>query len=184
MDGLVNSSGRGLGRSYCARGLFMFLGFLIRRISSVFDLIGDVAFYVANKHLRFQNLEKMSALIQFVAECAPTASILVVGHSLGSVLVSQSLASLPSTYASKARTVLVTMGSPLVLMSRVFPRHIQSPKRLLQAYRAAGLLLKWVNLWRTKDMIGRSLIPDSEECFTEASLGIGGHGNYWSDERV
>jgi len=125
----------------------------------------------------------MSALIGFVAESAPHASVLVAGHSLGSVPASQAIERLTSTYSGNDRTVLLTMGSPLELMSQVFPE-IPSPDSLLMTYRSAGLLLEWINLWRSKDMVGRALHPVRGESFAEASLGIGGHANYWSDERV
>jgi hypothetical protein len=98
--------------------------------------------------------------------------------------MTQSLLTLSSAYAGKGRTVLVTMGSPLVLMSRVFPRHVQSPSELGDKFAGTGLLLKWVNLWRTQDVIGQALGVTLGQGFVEASLGIGGHANYWGDERV
>lgn len=158
--------------------------YMATTLGTIFDLLGDVAYYVAHENLRSQNIERMSGLINLIAESAPAASVLVVGHSLGSVLVSQALAHLSSGYAGTGRTVLVTMGSPLKLMSSVFPDHIQSPDSLLDIYESSGLQSRWINLWRTKDHIGRALNPAPRKSFIERSLGPGGHAHYWSDERV
>jgi pimeloyl-ACP methyl ester carboxylesterase len=130
---------------------------MVRRFSLVFDLLGDVSYYVAHEDIRTHNIETMSALIGFIAESAPFASVLVAGHSLGSVLASQAIERLPSTYSGKARTVLLTMGSPLKLMSQVFPE-IPSPDSLLVKYRSARLLLEWINLCGAKIWLERRSI--------------------------
>lgn len=167
-----------------AVGSFALMGFLITKFAVMLDLVGDVAWYVSHSDLREQNIQKMGQLIQFVAQSAVNARIVVVGHSLGSVLIAQSLAKLPPSYAGTGRTILVTLGSPLLLMSRVFPRHIESPSELCRSWFASEVLLKWVNLWRTKDIIGQALRLPLSERFTEASIGIGWHPNYWGDERL
>lgn len=162
---------------------FWAFSFLARYFSSAFDLVGDVAHYVAHPDERRDNISRAAALFEVVATRAAGAHIVIAGHSLGSVLVSQSLEQMTSQYAGRGRTVLLTMGSPLNVMSKAFPSQIQSPAQLAAAFVTSGVLINWINLWREQDIVGRALAFQSE-CFAEESLGTGLHSNYWGDERV
>jgi hypothetical protein len=148
-------------------------------VLSPYDYIGDVASWVASDRFREAAIGQFKAVLQRIAAQAPRAQILVVGHSLGSVLVSHAL--LESPLQDGRRPVLVTLGSPLGRMSRWFA-HIASPQRLLLAYRDRGLVERWYHFWRDGDYVGRSLMPNrSDDLYAEKALGPGGHANYWDD---
>jgi hypothetical protein len=82
------------------------------------------------------------------------------------------------------RMIVLTLGSPLRLLSHIFPRQIRTPDRLLAAYSETGTVLCWANLWRDRDVIGRELKPAAADRFAETSIGDGVHWDMWHDRRV
>jgi hypothetical protein len=151
-------------------------------VLSPYDYIGDVASYVASDSFREAAARQFASVLRHVAEQAPNARIVVVGHSLGSVLVSHAL--LNAQLKDGRKPVLVTLGSPLARMSRWFP-HLRAPQQLLLAYRDRNLVEKWYHFWREGDYIGGALMPNrSDELYAEKPLGPGGHADYWGDERL
>jgi hypothetical protein len=154
-----------------------------RYFSFAFDLVGDVAHYIAKPAERQQNINQVATLFQTVASRAPNACIVIAGHSLGSVLVSQTLLRSSPNYMGRGRTLLLTMGSPLKVLSRAFPAHVETPQKIAATFNASGSVLGWVNLWREQDIIGKALHAGGDH-FVEESLGVGPHSNYWGDERV
>jgi hypothetical protein len=168
---------------FLALGSFYAFGLVAKYFSAAFDLVGDVAYYVANTEQRQKTIEQVAELLEILAKRAPEASIVVAGHSLGSVLVSQALLRCSSNDAARGRILLLTMGSPLRIMSRAFPDHVESPQTLAARFAAARIPELWINLWREQDNIGKALGAGGES-FVERSLGLGPHSNYWGDERV
>jgi len=72
---------------------------------------------------------------------------------------------------------LVTLGSPLNYINRAFPKSVQRARELADALRAAQV--RWINLWRRSDPIGKFLdIGDIEA--VQYCVGPGGHPDYWS----
>jgi hypothetical protein len=156
--------------------------FLFKKSVVVYDLIGDVVFYVGRPDKRSEIEATMLRIINWTQEQAPHADIIVAAHSLGSVLVTHSL--LRDVKPRSSRFLLVTLGSPLPTMSRVFSRYVVRPDELLKRFGNAGSVSFWLHLWRDADWIGRSLHAAPNERFAEASVGDGLHPNYWSDSRV
>lgn len=156
--------------------------FLFRKIAVVYDLIGDIVFYVGRPDKRSEIEATMLRIINWTQAQAPHADIIVAAHSLGSVLVTHSLLGDPKPRSS--RFLLVTLGSPLPTMSRVFSRYVFGPDELLKRFGKAGSVSFWLHLWRDADWIGRSLHAAPNPRFAEASVGDGLHPNYWSDSRV
>lgn len=156
---------------------------IFRRAMPVLDLIGDVVFYVGQPERRRKAEAQMLRIINFVRDSAPRADIIVVGHSLGSVLVSHSLKDAPTMPAPR-RLLLTTLGSPLPMMSHVFPGYVLTPNQLLEIYSRCRPVSFWMHLWRDSDWIGRSLHLQSTDSFAEVSVGDGGHPNYWADSRI
>lgn len=141
------------------------------------ELLHDVTRYLGLPERRRQLEESLAGMIADVERLAPRARVQVVSHSLGSVLVSHTLARrTPGRPLS-----LVTMGSPLRFLSRVFPSVVDSPAQLARTFREGGRVASWLNLWRDGDVVGRALGVD-DELFSEGSLGPGGHADYWQDE--
>lgn len=119
--------------------ILLMLWLIARRLLPLFDFIGDVAAYIGRSSQRDDIQKRMLTIIDAAASAAPKARIFVVGHSLGSVLVSHSLLGLREGHAAAGRTVLITLGSPLVSMSRIFPRHVLSPETLVTRYSESAM---------------------------------------------
>lgn len=166
--------------------VFIGTGLLIKLFARLFDFVGDVAAYVGRDSLRSELQSTMDAVIRHAATAAPNATILVVGHSLGSVLVASSAAKIEEDPAHPAcgRTVLVTLGSPIDLLSRVFPKNMPSAKNLFETFVPSRCVSFWVNFWRDSDFIGRSLHIPAASSYAQVSLGKGPHWGMWNDARV
>ncbi len=123
-------------------------------------------------------------MVQSLGALAPAADIVVAGHCLGSVLAAHSALELPKEFVSSHKVVLLTMGSPLRLMSSLFPGVVKTPAELSSAYAETGRVSQWVNMWRDCDVVGRDLCDSGLNGLSEFSLGAGGHPDYWSDKRL
>lgn len=157
------------------------LGMAIRMFSTLLDLPGDVARYVASDSARTGAVRHLRDIIGAVTERAPATTILLMSHSLGTVLASEALSGLPSP--GRGRMILLTLGSPLKAMSRIFSSLVRTPTAIISQFEAQGAAPQWLNLWREEDWIGKALGATGPR-FAESSLGPGLHANYWSDERL
>jgi hypothetical protein len=164
------------------------LNWLAGKILMVCDFVGDVVAYVGNPSHRRKAEERLLQIIRDVARQSPRAQILVVGHSLGSVLVTHTALRLDDGEDLHHRLRIITMGSPLRMMSWFFPDRIHSAAQLRDEYRHRRLVSSWANMWRDADWIGRSLGESSvaestARGYAETSLGDGTHADYWADPR-
>ncbi len=144
---------------------------------SMVDLLHDVTRYLGSPQRRQELMEALAELIADVERRAPKARVQLVSHSLGTVLVTHALARIQPRRPVR----LVTMGSPLLFLSKVFPKVLQTPEDLARSYQRSGSVSSWINLWRDGDRVGRALDVRAE-LFTEGSLGPGGHADYWQDK--
>ena len=145
--------------------------------SWLLDFGFDVLHYGGNEKHRTSLIEALAQSLRWFHAQAPNAAIVVVGHSLGSVVAAQSIASLAACDSWLSQVVLVTLGSPLNYINRVFPKSVQRVGELADALRAAHV--RWINLWRRSDPIGKFLdIGDIET--VQYCVGPGGHPDYWS----
>jgi len=145
------------------------------------DFAFDVLHYGGNQKHRTSLIEALTANIRWVHTQAPNATIVLVGHSLGTVAAAQTLASLSACEAWLNQVVLVTLGSPLNYIGRAFWRVIPSARELADTICAANV--RWVNLWRRSDPIGKRL-DIGESGTVQYCLGKGGHMDYWSGPGV
>ena len=158
---------------------FLGIGIRLSGVLVLIELANDVTRYLGMPRWRSRRVETFYQLLSDVKEKSPNATIQIVSHSLGTVLVSHALAS-----AEHSREIkLVTMGSPLSFMSKVFPKTVQSPESLARGFALNKNVFSWLNLWRDRDPVGRAL-GVTRSLFNERSLGPGGHANYWSDART
>lgn len=158
--------------------------YALKRLVQLFDFVGDVATYVARQGSRFENEAALARIVENVSRQAPNARILLVGHSLGSVFVTHALHKASIWPSASRRLILITLGSPLKLMSQIFPGSIRSPDEIASNCEGNANILFWANLWRDCDFIGRDLSPTHHAVFAETSLGNGPHWDMWSDERL
>jgi hypothetical protein len=157
------------------------LTWAVRRFLPLFDFAADVVTYFGRPKRRAEIQNTLAGIIDEAAARAPHARILVVGHSLGSVLVAHAVL---EAKEAAGRMIVLTLGSPLRLLSRIFARQIHTPDQLLAAYSETGTVLFWANLWRDRDVIGRELKPAASDRFAETSIGDGVHWDMWHDRRV
>ena len=148
--------------------------------ANILDLISDVSSYVADSVRRRNILVIVRDAIDTIQAANPQAQILVVGHSLGSVVVTQALVGL----RPPRPLTLVTLGSPLPLIARVFPSIVQPVEALSQIYLGDGTINCWFHAYRDSDVIGRSLLRSPGKGYIECGLGDGPHWNYFSDARL
>lgn len=144
------------------------------------DLGLDVLNYGGNKKTRTSLIQGTIDAIRWLHDQAPSASIIVVGHSLGSIIASHAVNSIPSSESVLDQTTLVTLGSPLNYLWRLFLQEVEAPRKL-----SAGICrrARWINLWRSADPIGKALETEPGSC-VQYCVGNGGHVRYWADGAV
>lgn len=159
---------------------------VMKMLIRALDIVGDVAHYIGRYDSRREIEGFVRSLIRSVSERAPRARIIIAAHSLGSVVVAHSLLRDPADEASSRfpKVTLLTLGSPLKLMSYIFPRYVVPPEELLKRFIESDAIEHWLNAWRDRDYIGRVLINGSCPKYAECAIGNGPHRNYWGDMRV
>jgi hypothetical protein len=112
--------------------------------------------------------------------------MVVVGHSLGSIIAVDSLLNRSSILERLPRLDLITMGSPLKrVFSRGFPEIFGSPADIFDELSTRYSGFRWINIYRPFDVVGGKLtnVPNAiVEATTEQYFR--NHTGYWSDARV
>lgn len=175
------------------------IGWFSRNIRTTVAVLGDVVgYWPVETHpssalpYRFGVLNEASREID---ELTGVDTLVVVGHSQGSVLAVDLVQGNLNRGGTRA-VALVTCGSPLKsLYSRYFPREFDSGR--LEAIAASTNL--WVNYWRRTDPIATELGLATLECPVERNGneewydelleddspgGVKGHGDYWTESRL
>jgi hypothetical protein len=137
---------------------------------------------------------RLRALIDLARE-RHGGPVLVVAHSLGTMIALDALDDWPGDGPAAARKGeaagpsidLITMGSPLVMLAGAYPH-------LFGAQRSGGVgwrfssVRTWRNDYRDADLIGRALLPGAPPIagitIADGPLGRGGHVGYFSDAQV
>jgi hypothetical protein len=146
------------------------------------EMAGDIVFYVARDRKRERLESEMVEFVQDVLHRAPSCRLVLIGHSLGSVLVSRVALTVSGSERFRGRDIaIVTMGSPINLMNAYAPSQFESAASLSRIYSASAGVGYWVNLYRTGDIVGRCLHAPSRNRFFEMEIGPGGHSGYWED---
>jgi len=156
------------------------VSFLLAIATRIFDLIADVAAFVTDRYHRERLLGVIRQILAKIEDEQSDGRVMLVGHSLGSVAVTKAI----DGASCRKPILLVTLGSPLKLMARVFPGVVDCPAAFMARYREAGTLECWLHAYRDSDIIGRSLGAVSEMGYIECGLGDGPHWNYFSDPRL
>jgi hypothetical protein len=152
---------------------------LVFKFDWALDFGLDVLNYERDERTRTSMLAGLDDAILWLHRQAPNAYITVVGHSLGSVIAAHAVSSISTSDAVPEQITLITLGSPLNYLHRVFP-NVKSPRDLSTAIRSRA---RWVNLWGISDQVGREL--DTEpDALVQYCIGNGGHIDYWDDGNV
>ncbi|MCU1305008.1 MAG: hypothetical protein JWQ87_5292 [Candidatus Sulfotelmatobacter sp.] len=155
----------------------VFLCVLAMAFNWSLDLGFDVLYYGGyEKHRNFLN-DATIETIQWLHEQAPCTRIIVVGHSLGSVIAARAVSSLCENERWFDNLTLVTLGSPLNYLSRVFSSSVPSAEWLSKVICGR---VRWINLWRSHDLIGKGLQIGKSNT-VQYCVSKGGHANYWRD---
>jgi hypothetical protein len=161
-------------------GLGIALALLATMFNWLLDFGFDVLYFAGNKRQRLSLIEATAKTIRWFHDQAPNGRIIVVGHSLGSVLAAHTISSLPASEPCLQHSTLVTLGSPLNYLSRAFPDSVQSARQLSSVICPR---IPWVNVWRDRDVIGKAL-EIGDENTVQYCAAKGGHADYWSDGAI
>ncbi len=122
--------------------------------------------------LRERLAERLSALVSQACG-AHKNGVVVVAHSLGSVIAWESLLRLPPSVAEKVD--FLTMGSPLMTLSWAYPG-VYGRSDAWMSIRARTR--SWHNLYQGADVVGRALtFPSSTGASIVSNRRIGGGGH-------
>jgi hypothetical protein len=155
----------------------LFIAPPLKYLSDTFRYIGS-----ETHRSRVQNL-LTSKLEESTDDCD---HLIVLAHSLGSVIAVDTLLNSTSKLTSVSRVSLVTMGSPIRrLFSRFFPTMYLPISVIAPVLRTHLNQFTWINVYRTFDFVGTRL-SDNESDVVEYDTGqrLRNHLDYWSDVEV
>jgi hypothetical protein len=146
----------------------------------VLDFGLDVLHYGSDEKYDRRIFDRLSDAVRWLHSQAPNAHITIVAHSLGSVIASQAMSSISESEQLMSQVTLITLGSPLNYLYRIFPNMGGTPRKLSAAICSRA---RWINLWRRSDMIERELDVEPG-VLVQYCIGEGGHRDYWRDGAV
>ena len=147
----------------------------------------DVLLYISVALYRNSILDALDAQISGAESGGERARLVIVGHSLGSVIAADYLVDRVSPGRFSAIT-LVTAGSPIVrLFQRIFPDHL-IPGTISEIVSRASeqATFRWLNYYRKYDGVGARLgLPLGTACIESTSPYISdplrSHIGYWTE---
>jgi hypothetical protein len=113
--------------------------------------------------------------------------LVVVAHSLGSVIVADSLLRDPGILEGVSKVDLVTMGSPIKRLFHFgFPELFASPEDIYSALSASLSNFRWINIHRPLDVIGGTVasVDSSPIIEIDTKEYLKNHTGYWHDPVV
>jgi hypothetical protein len=161
----------------------------------IVKVLSDLTYYVGDAPHR-------SSLLRLLGKKLPsdlpfTEHLVLVGHSLGSVIAVDYLRSNVEAFGHAKSVTLITMGSPLRrLMHWLFPASYPHPVELLSAFSSTLPNFVWLNIYRPFDPIGGKLFSHAQaagmDCCTHQFFGdkllrgniFAQHEQYFEDRLV
>lgn len=163
---------------------------LARKLEAPLKLARDIFNYIGDEG---QRRDIQSALNAELRKIDDGARVIVMGHSLGSVIALDSLAN-SSQWRRFGRVELITAGSPIKRFFQRFFPGLYFPAEVKQAFehlRGRMSFAKWINVYRAGllygDPVGQSLFAGDERGIeipvkqTKRKL-FAAHAGYWEDE--
>ena len=147
-------------------------------------VLGDIFRYIGQPH--YASRLREGFVSEFCRATQGPTDIILMTHSLGSVIAMDCLRLYPQI-TEKLRSVhLITMGSPLKrLFATPFPHIFAAPSDLFLELHQRIRNFSWTNVYRPLDYIGARLSPPGAgilECPVRQRFKL--HGEYWSDRHV
>lgn len=119
-----------------------------------FKVLSDIVRYLGDGQYR----QRIHAHLEAVLNGLDDKPVVVVAHSLGSVIAVDSLLACTETWARFPAVRLVTCGSPLRrFFHRFFPKSYPSPDLLAASLRSQYASAAWLNMYRPLDYVGGCL---------------------------
>lgn len=150
-------------------------------------LMLDILLYVSDDAYRTSILDALERQIGDASSQLERPTLVIIGHSLGSVIAADFVVSRLKPGQFSAIT-LVTAGSPISRMfQHIYPDHLIPRCHENIAKRAAACgNFKWLNYYRRFDGVGARLDLPSGQSFVEAvspliSDPLRSHTGYWSE---
>lgn len=150
----------------------------------------DVACFMGDREYQERIIKSVVTSFQQV-EVSPGDRIVIVGHSLGSVIAVMAYVRTQALWPQNVNTTLITMASPLRrLLWRFFRANVPAPDVTARALRRRNPRFAWVNIYRPNDPIGNGLFccPSEsaiDQCTLQRELhGVAAHTGYWDDPKV
>lgn len=159
--------------------------FMRKYLAPILKILADVILYTGSAAYR-------NALMCYVRDSLnsinpATRNIVIVAHSLGSVIAVDVLREF-WTPPPGTRVTLITAGSPLArLFHRFFPESYPSASILLSQVASRVPQFRWINVYRPNDPIGAAigLPPEADISTGQHHLSwLRAHVGYWADARV
>ena len=113
--------------------------------------------------------------------------LVIVAHSLGSVIVADSLLRDPGILEAVSKVDLVTMGSPIKRLFHLgFPELFASSENIYSALSASLSNFRWINIHRPLDVIGGTVASVDSSPIIEINTKeyLKNHTGYWHDPLV
>ena len=146
---------------------------------SLLKPVFDVIRYLGDDTLRDYVHEQLDRILRSIDN---RERIIVVAHSLGSVIAIDSILSEHALWATFGRVDLITAGSPLNrLLHRFFPLAYPHLTEIVENMATLHTDLSWTNIYRRTDYVGGKL-PDRRISNQPVWQGLWrNHVNYWGD---
>ena len=148
--------------------------FFVRTFDKVSVYLGGIWRYVGARSAMASVEAELIRLLDETATQAPRASVILLGYGLGGALAADALLRVAPTNSTRNRLSFMTVGTPLALLARWFPKRFPTAQNLALQYASAGTVNAWFNLWRDRDFIAGPLRVENLSVI-DTSIGDGLH---------
>ncbi len=162
--------------------VILLAGFLVMAVRPAFKVLGDIFLYLGDRNYH-EALHR--CLLDKLKDLGPAPRLVIAAHSLGSVIVIDSLLDRPRQWEQFGSIELITMGSPLRrLFARFFPSAYPLPDEIAGGLAQRYGAFRWSNIHRRFDYVGGSLSVGGAVADYRVRSGWRLHTGYWSDPAV
>jgi hypothetical protein len=184
MEGAAITYGKGVGifiLPFALLGLALVVGLTSYLLRSFLKVVSDIVQYLGASPYR----ERIHADLRKKLTKLDQGSVVIVAHSLGSVIAVDSLLAYPKSWSRFSHVHLLTCGSPLRrLLHRFFPDTYPTPERLASLLHATYSNFSWHNAYRPLDYVGSCLGDGQAIAETRFRQNRHLHIGYWNDPQL